>query len=159
MSTNISVGIGEIAVLNKPGKISAIGLGSCVAVAAYDPISNVGGMAHILLPESRGQKSDLPGKFADTGVPNLLKLMGEKGAKKENLIVKIAGGASLMNVNVGSFGDIGRRNVEAVKKQLELLGLRVQAEDVGGNEGRTFILDVPSGIFSVKTTRGGFRQL
>jgi len=65
----LNVGIGEIAVLDKPGKIGAIGLGSCVAVAMYDPIAKVGGMVHVLLPDSRGQKTELPGKFANTGVP------------------------------------------------------------------------------------------
>lgn len=159
MNDMLNVGIGEIAVLNKPGKVGAIGLGSCVAVAMFDPVAKVGGMVHVLLPNSRGQRTELPGKFADTGIPYLLKLMEEKGARKDRIIVKIAGGASLMNVSVGNFGDIGKRNVEAVKEQLNALGLRLQGEDVGGNEGRTFVLDLASGTFSVKTTRGGLRQI
>lgn len=159
MNDMVNVGIGEIAVLSKPGKIGAIGLGSCVAVAMFDPVAKVGGMVHVLLPDSRGQKTELPGKFADTGIPCLLKLMEEKGARKDRIIVKIAGGASLMNVSVGNFGDIGKRNVEAVKSQLDVLGLQLQGEDTGGNEGRTFVLDLASGTFSVKTTRGGLRQI
>jgi len=159
MSDMLNVGIGEIAVLDKPGKIGAIGLGSCVAVAMYDPIAKVGGMVHVLLPDSRGQDTELPGKFADTGVPYLLKLMEQKGARKDRIVVKIAGGASLMNVSVGSFGDIGKRNVEAVKEQLNALGLHLQGEDTGGNEGRTFILDLTAGVFTVKTARSGLRQI
>ncbi|WP_018962637.1 chemotaxis protein CheD [Coprothermobacter platensis] len=158
MSDMVNVGIGEVAVLTNPGRIAAIGLGSCVAVAVFDPVAKVGGMVHVLLPDSRGQKTDLPGKFADTGVPYLFKLLEEKGVRKERVIVKIAGGASLMNVNVGGFGDIGKRNIEAVKSQLERLGVRIQGEDVGGNEGRTLILDLAQGTFNVKTSRGAFRQ-
>jgi len=159
MNDMLNVGIGEIAVLDKPGKIGAIGLGSCVAVAMFDPVAKVGGMVHVLLPDSRGQKTELPGKFADTGIPELLRLMEEKGARRDRIIVKIAGGASLMNVNVGNFGDIGKRNVEAVREQLSALNLRLQGEDIGGNEGRTFILDLAAGTFSVKTTRGGLHQI
>lgn len=159
MNGMLNVGIGEIAVLDKPGKIGAIGLGSCVAVAMYDPVAKVGGMAHVLLPDSRGQKTELLGKFANTGVPYLLKFMEQKGARKDRIIVKIAGGASLMNVSVGNFGDIGKRNIEAVKEQLNALGLRLQGEDTGGNEGRTFILDLTTGIFTVKTARSGLRQI
>ncbi|NPV88226.1 chemotaxis protein CheD [Coprothermobacteraceae bacterium] len=159
MSRVVHAGIGETVVMQGVGQISAIGLGSCVAVAMYDPSQRIGGMVHVLLPESRGQKTELPGKFADTGVPYLLDLMLEKGAFVNRLVVKIAGGASLMSVNVGSFGDIGKRNVEAVRTALSNLGLMVTAEDVGGHEGRTFTLDVGTGVFTVKTVRGGLRQI
>ena len=46
-------------------------LGSCAGVILYDRVAKVGGVAHIILPDSRG-KADHPGRFADTAIPALL---------------------------------------------------------------------------------------
>ena len=51
--TTISVGLGEVEVSKDPLVVlAAHGLGSCIGVLAYDPIAKVGGLAHILLPDS-----------------------------------------------------------------------------------------------------------
>jgi len=156
----VHVGIGQSFVLKRTGVLMAIGLGSCVGVGMYDPKEKVGGMVHILLPDSKvGKPTDLPGKFADKGVPHLLDMMLKEGARKERLIVKIAGGGSMFKVGQSSLMDIGRRNVEAVKKVLKELGLPLHGEAVGGREGKTFVLDVETGKFYVRTVRGGQKEI
>ena len=48
----IQVAIGEGVVARPPHIISALGLGSCVAVTLYDTQRRIGGLAHIMLPDS-----------------------------------------------------------------------------------------------------------
>ena len=52
----IHVGMGEINIGTTGDTLSALGLGSCVAVVLYDPVAKVAGAAHIMLPDSTGHE-------------------------------------------------------------------------------------------------------
>ena len=120
----------------------------------YDPRTHVGGMAHVVLPDSSILPwSDMPGKFADTAVPALLDQMLEMGAHKTSIIVRMAGGARMFSSSPGLSGvlDVGSRNVEAVKSALAACKLHLAAEDCGGSHGRTFHLYLAEGRASVRT--------
>ncbi|MBL4888566.1 MAG: chemotaxis protein CheD [Candidatus Lindowbacteria bacterium] len=119
-------------------------LGSCIGLAVYDPRSKVGGIVHVMLPESRGN-SVKPGKFADTGVPALIKQIIANGGVKSNLQVKISGGAKMFAFATSSAMDIGARNIEAVHQALAEEGLKISREDVGGTKGRKLIVDCETG--------------
>ena len=46
--------------------LRALGLGSCIGIAVWDPVARVGGMAHVVLPESAmSSLGSPPGKYAD----------------------------------------------------------------------------------------------
>lgn len=147
----IVVGLGELQVTKDPSKIlSCLGLGSCVAVGAYDAVAKVAGLVHIVLPSSDGRDITLPGKFADTAIPALLDEMKNLGAMKSRLLVKIAGGAQIsMTQNSNAIFKTGQRNIEATKKHAAEHGLKIAAEEVGGNSGRTLRLYVDSGRVTV----------
>ena len=47
------VGVGDMIVSNNAAStLSTYALGSCVAIAAYDPVVKAGGLLHIMLPDS-----------------------------------------------------------------------------------------------------------
>jgi chemotaxis receptor (MCP) glutamine deamidase CheD len=48
MSTRIT--IAQVRIDQSPAILKAYGLGSCVAVALYDPEARIGGLGHLLLP-------------------------------------------------------------------------------------------------------------
>jgi chemotaxis protein CheD len=154
MSNVINVGMSQIEVSSTPGTVlAAPSLGSCIGLAIYDPQKKIGGMAHIVLPDSTKmtKASETIGKYADTSVPEILRRMYAKGAIKSNLIIKIAGGGQMFNLQQGSnVLNIGLRNAVAVKAALTKEGLDIVKADTGGNKGRTFKLDVITGVFSVK---------
>ena len=134
------IGIGDIAVSDTlDDVIKTMALGSCVGVMLYDPKLKIAVMGHIALPDSnvRSQKGiDKPGRYADTGIPLLVKAMKKMGSGGgRSLIVKIAGGAQISDPN-DTF-NIGKRNVLAVKKVLWKCSLILNAEDTGGAIGRT----------------------
>jgi len=150
----------EYKAAKSPAILITLGLGSCVGVVLYDKIKKVGGLAHIMLPDSSlsNQKNFNPGKFADTAIDALIEEMLKFGVNKNNIVSKIAGGAQMFKIKSdNNFMQIGKRNVEAVKSKLEQLNIRILAEDVEGNYGRTIEFFCETGELTVKTIGHGVR--
>jgi chemotaxis protein CheD len=148
----VKVGMADMNVCASPDSIITLGLGSCVGLVLYDPSTKICGMVHVMLPDSKsiGVGNNLA-KFADTGVEELLKMVVKKGAKKERLVAKMAGGAQMFSVNKDSpMLRVGERNVAAVKEELKKLGIRLIAEDTGENFGRTVIFYPETGEYLIR---------
>ena len=121
-------------------------LGSCIAVALYDPITKLGGMLHYMLPESSldaNKAQQNPFMFADTGIARLLEALKAGGGDPRRMVVRLAGGAQVLDNN-GTF-QIGKRNYLAAKKILWKAGVLIAAEAVGGDVSRTTRLELGSG--------------
>jgi chemotaxis protein CheD len=132
-------------------------LGSCLGVTVYDPVAHVAGMLHLMMPDSTIDAASAaanPYKFVDTGVPLLFKKAYELGAKKERLIIKVAGGANPLGGNGEDYFQIGRRNMTALRKLLFRNGVLIKAEDTGGMGSRTMSIDVASGAVTLKMNEG-----
>jgi chemotaxis protein CheD len=148
----ISVPIGRIAVAAAPAQIRTL-LGSCIGLVLYDRVAKVGGVAHVVLPDSRGAV-DQPGRFADTAVPALVAEMERAIGRpaRARLVAKVAGGARMFQS--GPSMNIGQMNVEAVDRLLAGLAIPIVARDVGGDAGRHLTLDTRSGIVTVRVPGG-----
>ena len=97
---SIVLGMADLMVVSAPIKLVTLGLGSCIGLVVYDTLARVAGMAHIMLPDSRGLKtSEKVGKFADTAVPALIEEMLRKGAARPRIKAKIAGGAQMFSLS------------------------------------------------------------
>lgn len=149
------IGMAQWFVGKAPGIITTIGLGSCVGVALYDPITKIGGMLHLMLSDSTRfayNENINRAKFADTGIRDMLDNMLELGANKGNIVAKIAGGAQMFEIKEGNdLLNIGDRNIEATKKTLQELEIVILGEDVGDTYGRTIELDLENGNLKVTT--------
>jgi len=157
----IRVGISDMNTAFSPDKIYTVGLGSCIGIVLYDKELKLGGMAHIMLPDSM-LFSDVsnPLKFADLAIPMLLEDMRKLGSKKQNIIAKIAGGASMFNFPDKKLNmDIGRRNSDSVKQILDSMLIPLIREDIGGNKARTMILNTENGIVDIKTVGIGVTEI
>ncbi|MEW6172052.1 MAG: chemotaxis protein CheD [Bacillota bacterium] len=148
----IQVGIADYKVGKEPVVLTTLGLGSCVGVALYDPLNKIGGLLHVMLPRmDEYGKEGKPAKFADLGIPVLLKEVLKLGADRRLIQAKIAGGAQMFRGADNRFQlNIGERNVDVVRETLKKLGIRIIAEDVGGNKGRTMSLDTITGVVKLK---------
>ncbi len=157
----VLVGMAEIQVVRHVGQLTCLGLGSCIGLALLDPVAKVGGMVHVMLPESyAGKPVDKPGKFADTGVVELLRQLERAGASRARLVGAYAGGAQVFSFGSGEGRlDIGSRNAAAVLAQVKALGLTIRGTDTGGNLGRTVTMAVDSGEVRVRTVSMGERLL
>ncbi|MDR0222907.1 MAG: chemotaxis protein CheD [Oscillospiraceae bacterium] len=154
---NISVGISDWKISKPPDVLVTYALGSCVGICLYDKTKLIGGLSHIMLPDSKNCGDGLATnrmKFADTAIPDMFGKMLSMGALRANVTAKIAGGAVMFNVATDRF-NIGERNVAAVKAALGALGIRVIAQDVGLNYGRTVFFYPESGAVKIKSTTKG----
>ena len=156
------VGMAEIKVAVGHAQFTCLGLGSCIGLIAFDPDAHVAGMVHVMLPAAFKDKPvDKPGKFADTGIPEMLKLLKEAGALQQRLIYAYAGGAQVFKYGAGASStlDVGARNTTAVEEHLKKLGARVVAKEVGGSAGRTVLFDTATGEVRVRTVAAGEKLL
>lgn len=153
MGEVIKVGMADLNICKSPNIITTLGLGSCIGIAVYDPSTKVGGLAHIMLPDSTKIKNNSNiAKFADSGIEELIRRVTEAGASKTRLVAKIAGGAKMFEVSgLSDVGNIGARNAEASKAKLKALGIPLLAEDTGLNYGRTVELHCETGEFLIKS--------
>ncbi|MFX0548843.1 chemotaxis protein CheD [Hathewaya histolytica] len=157
----IRVGIADLNVGENPDQLITVGLGSCVGIVIYDGYKKIGGLAHIMLPDSTqflNVTNEM--KFANLAIPILIDKLIYKGAIKRNLKAKIAGGASMFNfADKSMIMDIGNRNCIAVKKTLKESGIPIISEDIGGNKGRTVTFDTSNGLFKIRTVGVGVKEI
>lgn len=157
----IIAGMGELHVSNSPdATLACIGLGSCIALFAYDRIAKIGGIVHIVLPKHDGVNGDNLAKYADTAVPMLIDAVVKKGAIRSRLILRIAGGSQMTAARgLSDTFKIGDRNLAEVMAALEREKMSLAAADTGGNMGRTARMHLDTGKIIVKTVGGVTREL
>jgi chemotaxis protein CheD len=142
-------GIGEMVLSSDASAhLVAYGLGSCIALAVWDPKAKVGGLAHFMLPSGPANNGS-PVKFIDTGLDAYLKALEAKGAMLSRCVIKAAGAAAMLTVGGGLA--IGKRNSETMQAALTERGLSMAATALGGNAGRTVQLEVGDGRFLIKS--------
>ena len=133
------IGIGAAAIGKEDDVLISYALGSCVGICLYDPVAKIGGMVHILLPDSKliPDKPDVY-RYADTGITALCTKMQIKGAVRSRMYAKVAGGACMFASEIST--NIGKRNVNAVRQILQNLAIPIKGEDVEKNYGRSCLL-------------------
>ncbi|MCI0434311.1 MAG: chemotaxis protein CheD [Gemmatimonadetes bacterium] len=151
--TRESVTIGQAKVGGAGTILYTLGLGSCVAIALWDPASRIGGLAHAILPvPSAATRDGRPERFASTAVDVLLDRMVEAGACRPTIRARLAGGASMFSALLNERGrKLGPRNVEAARAALLRAGVPMDREDVGGTHGRSVFLHVDEGRLIVSS--------
>ena len=157
----IIVGVADCQTANdREAALVTYALGSCIGVSLYDPQTRVGGLLHYMLPDSaldREKAARNPYMFADTGIARLLERAREIGLNKSRALVCVAGGAQMLDGR-GVF-DIGKRNYQALRKQLWKAGLLIHSEDVGGSVSRTLRLELETGRVFLREGGGVERRL
>lgn len=153
MDEILKVGMADMKVCLPPNKLTTLGLGSCVGIILYDPVSKASGLAHIMLPDSTKIKNNGNlAKFADTAIDQMIKDLTNIGARRNRLVSKIAGGAQMFSFNsTNDLMKVGERNIIASKAKLNELSIPILAEDTGENYGRTIEFDPVTGNLLIKT--------
>lgn len=161
MTARERVGISEFKTAAAPAELVTYGLGSCLGITMFDPETGLGGLAHTLLPKPRvGMDDSRKSKFVDSSIRLMVAELVEKGASKERLQAKLFGGANMFEALQEWSGEsIGQRNINCARETLAELEIKVLAEDVGGNFGRTLVFSLESGKVAVKSVREGQKEI
>lgn len=156
MKSKERVGISEFRVSRSPVVLVTYGLGSCLGITLYEPESRMGGLAHTLLPAPRpGVDEERPGKFVASAIRRMFDQLTAQGATPERLAAKLIGGANMFEqIHPPSGEGIGARNIRAARETLQVLGIPILGEDVGGQHGRTVEFDLETGKVLVRSVRG-----
>lgn len=141
-----TVRMGEISLGEGQLPIKTI-LGSCLGLALFDAKQEVGGLAHIVLPDSRGHEGP-PGKFVDTAIPELIRLLNSVSRAKLKIAAKIAGGANMLNSS--SNDTVGQRNYEAANLLLKKYEIPLIASHCGEDFGRRMTFYPASGRVTIE---------
>lgn len=153
VETSIVVGVGDGRLAKAPSEyIITFALGSCIAIVCYDWKLRLGGLVHVMLPDSSIDKDKAaknPFVFADTGVHAMYDQLCKAGSSKRSLKFCLAGGARMLERS--AHFEIGKKNHLAVKRAFWQLGLFLESEDVGGNESRSVRLDLKTGQVDLRT--------
>ena len=158
---SILVGLGEVKISGEPDSVlTCLGLGSCVALTAYDVVTRIGGMAHIVLPDSEGLPARRLPKFADIAIEFLLNDLAAAGAPTRRLTLKMSGGAEMsLPREPGTQFKTGERNIQATIDRLAEPGLRLSGWEIGGEKGRSVRLNVATGKVLVAEAGGPAREI
>ena len=157
----IKVGMADYKVGRAPDTLISYGLGSCIGISLYDPQTKIGGLLHIMLPDSnQSRANENRAKFADTGIPDMLNELIRMGAAKSRLVAKLAGGSQMFAfANASDIMRVGLRNASASTEILKKLSIPIVGEDTGGNYGRTVQIDLSTGVYKVKTIDKGDKEI
>ena len=155
------VGVADMVASNDANaELVTYSLGSCLGVTVYDPLKKVGGLLHLMLPESRiapEKAKTAPFMFVDTGVPQLFKTFYSLGGDRTRAVIMVAGGAQFLDEQ-RTF-NIGERNVRAFEEIIARNGLVIQARDLGGFNSRTLRFALASGKVTIHSPGCPARQL
>lgn len=126
-------------------------LGSCVAVCLRDPLLNIGGMNHFMLPAPGPDSgnSALSARYGDHAISILVEHIVRLGGRPSQLEAKVFGGGRVID----AMTDVGQNNVNFAREQLRRLGIQVTAEDVGDVHPRKVYFSPATGRVHVRRLR------
>ena len=124
---------GEFYVTEDPDVMLTTILGSCVAACMRDPVAQVGGMNHFLLPGNSDRKKS---REAESYGVHLMELLVNDllhhGARRDRLQAKLFGGAATMQ----GLTDVGALNARFAERFLRYEGIAHLGGSLGGDRGR-----------------------
>jgi chemotaxis protein CheD len=120
-------------------------VGSGAVVCVWDPVANVGGMAHFLLPE-KGNAPAAP-RFGDVALKQLVEELERLGGHRSHFRASLFGGSAPPIASES--GHLGDRNVKMALGFLGAHGIGIVQKDVGGTGGRKVVFAPIAGTAQV----------
>jgi len=156
----LRIGMGQGVVAGAPHIISSLGLGSCVVVTLYDSKRKLGGLAHIMLPDSNNLNGYHPVyQCADTAIATLIKELLIKKATPSDMVAKLVGGARMFSDYESESTGIGEQNVASIRNILKRERISLIGQDTGGHHGRSVEFQLNSGKLVVKAIGKADREI
>ncbi|HUI81774.1 MAG TPA: chemotaxis protein CheD [Bryobacteraceae bacterium] len=146
----ISLQPGELYLAREPMVLQTL-LGSCVGITFWSPRLGIGALCHGVLPRCPRNVGGAEGhRYVDFSIRYLANQFTLLGVGRNELVVKLFGGADVLTVAVSTKPTVGAMNCRAAWEVLEEEGLRVAASDLGGDRGRNIQFHTQTGEVFVR---------
>ena len=138
---------GEAHLTRSPAILRTV-LGSCVGVTFWCARLGAGALCHAVLPRRPDARVVDSYRYVDSSIRCLVSQFEELGARRQELVVKVFGGADVLPVGASAAfrQTVGWQNCRAAIEVLESEGLAVTASDLGGTQGRAIRFYTGSGV-------------
>ncbi len=145
LRAEIAVGMADIKTGKSPEVLTTV-LGSCIGLCLYSPRHQAGGLLHLMMPTAKdaiAQPGFKKAKYADTGVPELVRILkATYGIAPSEIVAKMFGGAKVLK---DVERNLGGENADIVKALLKEYGIALKSGQVGGTKGYRIKLFLDSG--------------
>jgi chemotaxis protein CheD len=141
----------QMAFCETPSRVETV-LGSCVAVTMWDRRSHIGCICHAVLPRA-GDSISTPFKYVDSSIRFMLELLEARYVRRNEIEVKLFGGANMSTAARAGRPTVGHQNVEESLAILAAEGFTLRTSDTGGSSGRKLLFYSESGEVFVKRIR------
>ena len=145
-----------------PNILQILGLGSCVAISFYHQKTQIGIMAHVVLPAREKDIAltpNLRGKYANIAVEELISWAKRNKIPTEELTIKLVGGAKMFKNSVSDVLNISDRNVESITQELAKYKLKANKTELGGNKGRSIFFHLDTGEIKIFHAGGKLKEI
>jgi chemotaxis protein CheD len=140
---NVFLKPGECYASERPATVSMV-LGSCVAVIMFNARMKVGAICHAVLPVCHSNDGN-DCRYVDSSILCMIRKLERMGIRREEIEVKLLGGADVIECTDGNGISVGRQNIETALKTIEKENLRLEASDIGGKQGRKIHFNTSNG--------------
>lgn len=134
-TTTVKINPGGHYVTRDKNEMIVTVLGSCIAACIRDPIAQVGGMNHFMLPESDNGTwgaASASLRYGNFAMERLINDILCRGGHRSRLEIKVFGGARI----IGNTALIGQQNADFVEAYLKDEGLPIAAAHLRGSHAR-----------------------
>ena len=140
----IDVNTGEVRSSNGKSLLRSMAIGSCVAVAGFDPVNEAGVIAHVMLPGKAPENAKSKSKYAQDAIDEMMRVFGEYGTDEKDVYVCLVGAGNVLKKE----DDTVCQNIDYVTSILNDRGIEIKAIALGGMERKSVFMDLPSGAIS-----------
>jgi chemotaxis protein CheD len=126
---------GDLYISNIPTIVSTI-LGSCISVTVFNRRLEIGGICHAMLPKSPYAKDLSAFRYVDSSIFYMLSKFEKLGIRKDEMELKLLGGADVIDRMNDDTASIGQKNIEIALEIIRNENLKILISDVGGKMGR-----------------------
>lgn len=156
MQEVIDVNTGEVFVGSGQLTIRAMAIGSCIAIAVFDPKTKIAGMAHIMLAGQAPERFSEIIKYAFDGIEHMLDLMSDAGSSLNDIEVCLVGAGNILRRKDDT---ICEANIESVTRILKEKNIAVKASVLGGTKRKSVFIDIDNGLVSYTEGDGKEKML
>lgn len=132
-------------------------LGSCIAVAFFDPEKQVGGLNHFMLPGTISREDAIlseSGKYGMYAMELVINDLLKLGANRKRIRAKVFGGGHVLSGTLQDSDNVPKSNITFAFEYLQMEGFPVDSSDVGGTIARKIFFDPRSAKVLLKRITG-----